>query len=114
MDSCYRLPYKLFWFYLFIGFIFSIFMWEMFYLGMNQEGEEEEEEEGQVQLGGDLGGRPAADLAGRLGGDPHQQDPNHRSKTGVEGLSTGNNFGLKSVFHFFPLRKDFLEDLVVF
>ena len=88
-------------------------MWEMFYLGMNQ-GEEEEEEEGQVQLGGDLGGRPAADLAGRLGGDPHQQDPNHRSKTGVEGLSTGNNFGLKSVFHLFPLRKDFLEDLVVF
>ena len=80
-------------------------MWEMFYLGMNQEGEEEEEE-GQVQLGGDL--------AGRLGGDPHQQDPNHRSKTGVEGLSTGNNFGLKSVFHFFPLGKEFLEDLVVF
>ena len=80
-------------------------MWEMFYLGMNQEGEEEEEE-GQVQLGGDL--------AGRLGADPHQQDPNHRSKTGVEGLSTGNNFGLKSVFHFFPLGKDFLEDLVVF
>ena len=79
-------------------------MWEMFYLGMNQ-GEEEEEEE-QVQLGGDL--------AGLLGGDPHQQDPNHRSKTGVEGLSTGNNFGLKSVFHFFPLVKDFLEDLVVF
>ena len=81
-------------------------MWEMFYLGMNQ-GEEEEEEEGQVQLGGDLAGR-------LVGGDPHQQDPNHRSKTGVEGLSTGNNFGLKSVFHFFPLGKDFLEDLVVF
>ena len=104
-------------------------MWEMFYLGMNQ-GEEEEEEEGQVQLSGDLGGRlggdlgghlggdlagrPGEDLAGRPGEDPHQQDPNHRSKTGVEGLSTGNNFGLKSVFHFFPLGKDFLEDLVVF
>ena len=96
-------------------------MWEMFYLGMNQ-GEEEEEEEGQVQLSGDLGGRlggdlagrPGEDLAGRPGEDPHQQDPNHRSKTGVEGLSTGNNFGLKSVFHFFPLVKDFLEDLVVF
>ena len=97
-------------------------MWEMFYLGMNQEGEEEEEEE-QVQLcgdlagrlvGGDLAGHLDGDLAGRLGADPHQQDPNHRSKTGVEGLSTGNNFGLKSVFHFFPLGKDFLEDLVVF
>ena len=97
-------------------------MWEMFYLGMNQEGEEEEEE-GQVQLGGDLAGRLVGgdlaghldgDLAGRLGADPHQQDPNHRSKTGVEGLSTGNKFGLKSVFHFFPLGKDFLEDLVVF
>ena len=88
-------------------------MWEMFYLGMNQ-GEEEEEEEGQVQLSGDLAGRLGGDLAGRPGEDPHQQDPNHRSKTGVEGLSTGNNFGLKSVFHFFPLRKDFLEDLVVF
>ena len=97
-------------------------MWEMFYLGMNQEGEEEEEE-GQVQLCGDLAGRLVdgdlaghldGDLAGRLGADPHQQDPNHRSKTGVEGLSTGNNFGLKSVFHFFPLGKDFLEDLVVF
>ena len=97
-------------------------MWEMFYLGMNQ-GEEEEEEEGQVQLDGDLAGRLVGgdlaghldgDLAGRLGADPHQQDPNHRSKTGVEGLSTGNNFGLKSVFHFFPLGKDFLEDLVVF
>ena len=96
-------------------------MWEMFYLGMNQG--EEEEEEGQVQLGGDLAGRLVGgdlaghldgDLAGRLGADPHQQDPNHRSKTGVEGLSTGNNFGLKSVFHFFPLGKDFLEDLVVF
>lgn len=48
---------------------------------MNQEGEEEEEE-GQVQLSGDLAGR-------LVGGDPHQQDPNHRSKTGVEGLSTG-------------------------
>ena len=88
---------------------------------MNQE-EEEEEEERQVLLGGDLAGRLAVDLAGRLdgdlagllGADPHQQDPNHRSKTGVEGLSTGNNFGLKSVFHFFPLGKDFLEDLVVF
>jgi len=56
---------------------------------MNQ-GEGEEEEEGQVQLCGDLAGRLAVDLAGRLvGGDPHQQDPNHRSKTGVEGLSTG-------------------------
>ena len=88
-------------------------MWEMFYLGMNQ-GEGEEEEEEQVQLSGDLGGRPGEDLAGRPGEDPHQQDPNHRSKTGVEGLSTGNNFGLKSVFHFFPLGKDFLEDLVVF
>ena len=91
------------------------------HLGMNQGGEEEEE--GQVQLGGDLAGRLVdgdlaghldGDLAGRLGADPHQQDPNHRSKTGVEGLSTGNNFGLKSVFHFFPLGKDFLEDLVVF
>ena len=89
-------------------------MWEMFYLGMNQEGEEEEGE-GQVQLCGDLAGRlVGGDLAGRLGGDPHQQDPNHRSKTGVEGLSTGNNIGLKSVFHFFPLGKEFLEDLVVF
>ena len=88
-------------------------MWEMFYLGMNQ-GEEEEEEEGQVQLSGDLGGRLGGDLAGRPGEDPHQQDPNHRSKTGVEGLSTGKDIGLKSVFHFFPLRKDFLEDLVVF
>ena len=96
-------------------------MWVIFYLGMNQ-GEGEEEEEGQVQLCGDLAGRLAVDLAGRLdgdlagllGADPHQQDPNHRSKTGVEGLSTGNNFGLKSVFHFFPLAKDFLEDLVVF
>jgi len=66
-------------------------------LGMNQ-GEGEEEEEGQVQLGGDLAGRLVGgdlaghldgDLAGRLGADPHQQDPNHRSKTGVEGLSTG-------------------------
>jgi len=55
---------------------------------MNQ-GEEEEEEEGQVQLSGDLGGRLGGDLAGRPGEDPHQQDPNHRSKTGVEGLSTG-------------------------
>ena len=84
----------------------------MFYLGMNQG--EEEEEEGQVQLGGDLAGRLDGDLAGRLGADPHQQDPNHRSKTGVEGLSTENNIGLKSVFHFFPLEKSFLEDLVVF
>jgi len=55
---------------------------------MNQ-GEEEEEEEGQVQLSGDLAGRLGGDLAGRPGEDPHQQDPNHRSKTGVEGLSTG-------------------------
>jgi len=54
---------------------------------MNQ-GEEVEEEEGQVQLGGDLAGHLDGDLAGRLDGDPHQQDPNHRSKTGVEGLST--------------------------
>ena len=87
-------------------------MWEMFYLGMNQ-GEEEGEEEGQVQLSGDLGGRlggdlagrPGEDLAGRPGEDPHQQDPNHRSKTGVEGLSTGNNFWIEFCFSLFSSQK---------